>query len=736
METQRANRRGRVVRVAAPLQGQPISIDPPESGAIGARAAAGHLFALKHDDTLVVADAFGDILGDGDGLFLDGTRILSSFRLTLGGQTPSLLGASVSEDNVRFTAHLSNRPLPMLGGTLTPEGVIHAERSRLLWDMRLHERLVLVNFSETEAVVPLAFDFGADFRDMFEVRGTTRRIRGRTLQAGVSCDVVRLCYEGLDGVIRMSAITFSEPPTHLASSRAEFILTIGAGASREIYLEIGPTAEAPPSRARYRAAAARAHQSARTIVGRGAPVRTSNRLFNEWLARSRADLALLTTQLETGSYPYAGIPWFSTPFGRDAIVTALQMLWLDPMLARGVLAFLARHQAQENSPFQDAAPGKILHEMRRGEMSALQETPFARYYGGVDTTPLFIVLAGAYSDRTGDRGFVDELWPALRAAMSWIENKIDANEYGFVDYVRGEATGLANQGWKDSQDSIFHADGSEAIGPIALVEVQGYVFAALRAMADLARRRGEIDAAERWQARSEALRLAVEAHFWMDECDYYAIALNGGGRPCRVRGSNAGHLLFAGLPSAARADKVAAQLLAPAFNSGWAIRTLADGERRFNPMSYHNGSVWPHDTALCAAGLARYGARDAVLQLTNGLFEAAVRFNMRLPELFCGFKRAAGEAPIAYPVACLPQAWAAGSPFMTLQACLGLRIDGWRGEIHVEQPQLPVGVDRLSIHRLIVAGASVDLTFQRLGDRVVVFSHDRTSSQVRVLSHV
>jgi glycogen debranching enzyme len=412
------------------------------------------------------------------------------------------------------------------------------------------------------------------------------------------------------------------------------------------------------------------------------------------------------------------------------------MLWLDPMLARGVLAFLAKHQAQENSSFQDSAPGKIMHEMRLGEMAALHENPFGRYYGGVDTTPLFVVLAGAYAERTGDMAFVDELWPALQAAIGWMEDKADLNRNGFVDYVRGASTGLANQGWKDSLDSIFHADGTEAIGPIALVEVQGYVFAALRSMADLARRRGEFNEAERWQSRSEALRLAVEANFWMDELGYYAIALNGGGRLCRVRGSNAGHLLFAGLPTKERADQVGAQLLSPAFNSGWAIRTLAEGERRFNPMSYHNGSVWPHDTALCAVGLARYGDRDAVVQLTNGLFEAAVSFNMRLPELFCGFKRAAGEAPIAYPVACLPQAWAAGAPFMILQACLGLRIDGWRGEIHVQRPQLPIGVDQLTIHRLIVAGESVNLTFQRLGDRVVVFSQGHTSKQVPVLSHV
>jgi glycogen debranching enzyme len=718
------------------LEAFPASDNPPASSPVASPGSTARHFALKHGDTFIVADALGNILGDGDGLFSEGTRTLSRFCLTLGDQPPSLLGAAVSEDNVLFTAHLSNRPLPPLGGVQTPEGVIHVERSRVLWGARLYERITLVNFTEAEAVVPLAITFAADFRDMFEVRGMPRLSRGRTLRTEVTSHTVCFRYEGLDGVVRSCAIAFSEPPEHLTSARVEFVLRLAAGGRQEIYIEIGPGVEASPSRARYRAAAARARQRARGIGRRGATIHTSSRLFDDWATRSRADLALLTTELATGPYPYAGIPWFSTPFGRDAIITALQTLWLDPSLARGVLAFLAHHQAQETSPFQDAAPGKIMHEMRRGEMSALCEIPFGRYYGGVDTTPLFVVLAGAYAKRTGDMPFIEELWPSLRAAMGWIEEKTAANPNGFVDYARGAATGLANQGWKDSHDSVFHADGSEAHGPISLVEVQGYAYAALRSMADLAERRGEAEEAERWQARSVALRLAVETHFWIEEMGYYAIAVDGEGKPCRVRGSNAAHLLFAGLPTAARAERVAVQLLASPFNSGWAIRTLAEGERRFNPMSYHNGSVWPHDTALCVAGLARYGARDAVLRLSNGLFEAAVRFDMRLPELFCGFKRAAGEAPIAYPVACLPQAWASGAPFMILEACLGLRIDGWNGEIHVERPQLPIGIDRLTIRHLVVAGTSVDLTFQRIGDRVVVFSEGRGASVVPVLSHV
>ncbi len=693
------------------------------------------LFALKHGDTFLVADAFGDILGDGDGLFRDDTRVLSYFRLRLDGKPPSLLGAVVGQDNVLFTSNLTFRPLPPLGETSAPEGVVHLQRRRLLWEARLYERLTLTNYGEREVVVPLGLSFAADFRDMFEVRGTKRHARGHPLPVEVGADSVLLRYRGLDGVLRASTIRFSEPPDRLSAGEANFLVRLEPRGSRKIYLEVAAEAELPPSRARFRAAAASARFSVRATRRRGATVRSSGRLFNDWLDKSRADLALLTTELPTGPYPYAGIPWFSTAFGRDAIVTSLQMLWLDPSLARGVLSFLAQHQAKETSPFQDAAPGKIMHETRKGEMATLRELPFGQYYGGVDTTPLFVMLAGAYAARTGDLGFVDELWPSLCAAMAWIEGEGDSDGDGFVDYARGAATGLANQGWKDSQDSVFHTDGTDAVGPIALIEVQGYVYAALVAMADLAARRGLTPEAERWQARAATMRAAVEARFWLDELGYYALALDGQGRPCRVRGSNAGHLLFTGLPTAERAGRVADQLLASPFNSGWGIRTLAAGETRFNPMSYHNGSVWPHDTALCAAGLSRYGARDGVVRLMSGAFEAAVQTDMRLPELFCGFPRAAGEAPIAYPVACLPQAWSSGAVFMLLQACLGLSIDGWGGTIHVDRPRLPIGIDRLTIHRLTVGSAVVDLTFQRVGNRVAAFPEGQDPSPVPLLLH-
>ncbi|KJH79457.1 MULTISPECIES: amylo-alpha-1,6-glucosidase [Pseudomonadaceae] len=678
------------------------------------------LYVLKDGDSFMVADAFGDVQGTDDGLFRNDTRVLSRLQLRLAGQPASLLSAAVSQDNVYFTAHLSNRPLRPLGDTSTPQGVIHVERKRFLWQGRLYERLSLANYSDQPTLIPLSLGFAADFRDMFEVRGQTRAQRGEHHASELGERHVAMRYAGLDNQLRCSAISFSLTPTHLSDAQADFQVDLDAGERWALYLEIG-IEPAAPGPARFRQAAANARRSMRRQQQRGARLYASGRLFQSWLDKSRADVALLTTDLPTGPYPYAGIPWFSTPFGRDAIFTALQTLWLDPALARGVLAYLAAHQASETSRFRDAEPGKIMHETRKGEMSAVNELPFGRYYGGVDTTPLFVVLAGAYARRSGDRQFIDSIWPALRSAIGWVEQNAANHPEGFLAYARGEASGLLNQGWKDSHDSVFHADGRTPDGPIALVEVQGYAFRAYLTMAELAGWHGDADSAAHWRQQAERLRTAVERQFWLDDQQFYALAIDGAGEPCRIRTSNAGHLLYCGLPEAVRGRALAQQLLASAFNSGWGIRTLAPEAARFNPMSYHNGSIWPHDVALCAAGLAQYGERDGVVRLLSGLFEAATHFGMRLPELFCGFSRSPGEAPTAYPVACLPQAWAAGSVFMLLQACLGLEVDGRRQRIQIRQPRLPAGIDRLQLRRLAVGEQLIDLTFQRLDRRVVAF---------------
>jgi glycogen debranching enzyme len=682
-------------------------------------------FALKHGDCFVVADAYGDIRGGGDGLFRDDTRVLSHFRLLVGERVPSLLGASLSQDNMIFTANLTNLPLTTLDGSATPQGVIYIERSRLLWEDRMFERIKLSNYSDREALVPLTLRFAADFRDMFEVRGSIRSRRGRDYDVETTEDSVSMRYEGLDKLDRHSTIAFSVRPDRILANRADFTMRLSKRGSETLFIEVGADMPASPSRERYRAAAARARFGMRAKRRHGATVFSSGRVFNDWLSRARADIALLTTDLPTGPYPYAGIPWFSTAFGRDGVISALQMLWLNPGLARGVLSFLAQHQATETSPFSDSQPGKIMHETRKGEMAVLRELPFGRYYGGVDTTPLYIYLACAYVERTGDMEFINSLWPSLCAAANWMEEASQQSSNGFVSYQRAAESGLSNQGWKDSFDSVFHADGTIPKGPIALVEVQGYVYAAYRGLAELALAREDAGKAVHWTECAETMRKSVEEHFWMDDREFYALALDGDGRPCEVRTSNAGHLLFVGLPSPERAQRVSDQLLSASFHSGWGVRTLADDEILFNPMSYHNGSIWPHDTAICAAGLARYGVRDSLVRLLSGTFEAAVHFNMRLPELFCGFTRQPGEAPIAYPAACLPQAWSSGSVFMLMQACLGLEIDGLKGEIQVTRPRLPIGIDHLTIRRLSVGAAEVDLSFQRVGDRVVAYLDTR-----------
>lgn len=689
--------------------------------------------ALKHGDMYLVSDQGGDLVGPSDGLYHNDTRILSHMALSLAGRPLSLLGSGVERDNVLFTAHLTNRSLPPIGGSSAPEGIVHIKRSRLIWQDRLFEHIRLTNFGACTVSVPLTIALHADFADMFEVRGMTRAGRGSLLDPVTSDDRLGLAYHGLDNVARKVWVQFSVPPCSLNPDRAVFDVTLQREQAKDLYLEIGPDGEdMPPSQRRHRRAVVQARWEIRQRRQQAATLRSSSGTFNEWLDQSRADLALLTTELPTGPYPYAGIPWFSTAFGRDAIITALQVLWIDPNLARGVLRFLAAHQATETDPFRDAQPGKIMHETRKGEMTSLGEVPFARYYGGVDTTPLFVMLAGAYAKRTGDASLVNEIWPNLCAAMDWVAGLADSNEDGFVDYQSARPTGLANQGWKDSNDSVFHQDGSFPRGPIALIEVQGLAYAASLAMADMSEMHGDLEGSTIWRRRAAVRAKSVEDRFWNDEIRCYGLAIDGAGDLCAVRSSNAGQLLFTGLAKPQRAAEVIRTLLAREFSSGWGLRTLATSEVRYNPMSYHNGSVWPHDTALCAAGMAQYGERAGVVRLTDELFAASRHFGMRLPELYCGFDRQRGQPVIAYPVACQPQAWASGSVFMMLQSCLGLQISGGTGEVVVERPHLPSALDRLEVRNLAMPGGMVDLCFERTNGQIAVRSSGATDIRVTV----
>jgi glycogen debranching enzyme len=454
----------------------------------------------------------------------------------------------------------------------------------------------------------------------------------------------------------------------------------------------------------------------------GARIDSSDTMLQEWLERSGADLAMLTAGNPEGRYPYAGVPWYSVPFGRDGILTALEYLWVDPSMARGVLRFLAGTQAAETEPARDAEPGKIVHEMRRGELANLGEIPFGRYYGTIDATPLFVILAGEYFQRTSDRETLQELWPHVQRALAWIDDHGDIDGDGYVEYARRSSTGLVNQGWKDSEDSVFHADGRLATGPIALCEVQGYVYLARVHAARLARFLGDATQAEDLERKAAALRERFERDFWCEELGTYALALDGDKRPCRVSSSNAGHVLWSGIADPQRARRTGATLLSPRCFSGWGVRTIAEGEPRYNPMSYHDGSIWPHDNAIVAMGLARYGMKREAAAIARAMYDASVFADLhRLPELFCGFpRRGGGEGPTLYPVACSPQAWASASPFYLLKACLGLSFRPEEPRIRLLHPVLPPFVDVLTVRKLEVAGARVDLRFVRHGEEVGV----------------
>jgi glycogen debranching enzyme len=681
---------------------------------------------LKYGSMFAVFDRLGDISREGlgeQGIFYEGTRYLSEMGLRLWNERPLLLSSTIEPNNFLFTADLTNLDVSRGGDVVIHRGTLHMLRSRFLWRATAYEELQFVNYGMAPVDLPVSIVFAADFADIFEVRGTPRERKGMQLHEDAGENFILLAYAGLDGINRTMRIQCDPPPERIVGPEMRFELRLQPKQEQRFHISMecrnGSTRKAPSYPQAMRRAYSEMHTSAQSFP----QIHSSNSRFNDWMKRSFADVQMMTIGNRERNYPYAGVPWFSTVFGRDGIITALETLWIDPSIARGVLEFLATTQATEVDESREAEPGKILHELRHGEMANLGEIPFARYYGSVDSTPLFVVLAGKYFLRTGDRQLIEQLWPNIQAALDWIDNYGDLDGDGFVEYAPHGNKGLVQQGWKDSNDSVFHADGTLAVPPIALCEVQGYVYEAKVVASVMSAALGKTHISAATESQASELRQRFEQAFWCDDIGLYALALDGGKRKrrCQVRTSNSGHCLYNGIATPEHAKQTANTLLGNEMFSGWGIRTLGFQQPRYNPLSYHNGSVWPHDNALIASGFGRYGLRNLAGKIMLALLDVSSLMDLhRLPELFCGLERRTGEGPTLYPVACSPQAWAAAAPFLLIQSCLGLRIEGALNRVVFERPCLPEGIPQLSIGGLRVGNASVDLFFERQADNVRV----------------
>jgi glycogen debranching enzyme len=681
---------------------------------------------VKHADTFAVFDGYGDIRpegGSGDqGIYHHGTRFLSRYEFLIDNVRPLLLSSDITRDNHLIAVDLTNPDLVSRNRVRIQRGLIHIFRSKFLWQGHCYETYRIKNYGLSPLSFTLFFRYDAEFADIFEVRGLTRERKGERRPPVINGRVVEIPYEGLDGVGRRTCIEFSIAPAHLEGSQARIPITLAKGEEMEFSVVVSCILSGgrPMRPEAGEAAYQKSSQLLKEARGGECDISTSNAHINTLLERATSDLRMLLTEEQDGIlYPYAGIPWFCTPFGRDGLITALETLWFNADISRGVLAYLAAHQAGEDNPGQDAEPGKILHEIRMGEMTNAGELPFSKYYGSADATPLFIVLAGEYLLRSGDIEFATRMWPHVERALKWIDHLGDRDGDGFVEYLRRNEHGIENQAWKDSFDSVSHQDGTLAQAPIAICEVQAYVYAARNQAAFMAEQLGYCQSAASLRRQAAELRERFEKVFWDKELPGYVLALDKDKKPCRVKSSNMGHCLFGGISTPDHARVVAELLMEDRFFSGWGVRTLARDEARYNPMSYHNGSIWPHDNAMLAEGLARYGFKKEAGRILSALADMS-RFTElnRLPELFCGFRRRPNQGPTLYPVSCSPQAWSAAGIFSLLRSCLGLTVQSLHRRIHFDSPYLPPEIESVTIRNLAVGEAVIDFAALRQKDDV------------------
>lgn len=672
---------------------------------------------INHYNTFGIFDQVGNISPGGKnvrGIYHDGTRFLNRLVLAIDDKKPLLLSSAIKEDNEIISIDLTN---PALSNESIPENTLHISRTQFVRNKAFYEELKCMNYGEQACQFTLTLTFGADFKDIFEIRGLTRKVKPNDTYCNSKEDRIVFNYLGLDGLQRESNIIFtSEAAFYIISNSIHFKLILPPKQhvliNYTIYFKTGDEKNRDID---FQVVRESIEEEINKTRGLFAHIYTSNSQFNHWINRSKADLLSLLTQTEYGNYPYAGVPWYNTAFGRDGLITAMETLWLAPEVSRDVLGFLAQKQATQLIPSKDAEPGKILHEMRTGEMANTGEIPFAEYYGTIDATPLFIMLAGMYYERTADEATIKKLWPNILAALNWIDEYGDIDGDGFVEYKHKAENGLTNQGWKDSHDSIMHEDGQLAQPAIALCEVQGYVYAAKYHAATLARHFKEEALSDKLFKEAATLKERFNERFWDEGLKCFVLALDGDKRPCRVVSSNAGHCLFTRIANDTNARTLAGTLLNNDMFTGWGVRTLSAKERRYNPLSYHNGSIWPHDNALIAYGLSLYNFPDHALKIMQGMFDASLFIEwQRLPELFCGFERRRGEGPTSYPVACSPQAWSVAVVFMMLQTCFRININALTKTITFERPVLPTYLEHIYISNLRLGEHSCNLNLSRI----------------------
>ena len=679
---------------------------------------------IRERDLFLLTDQAGQVPPgnvNGYGLYYTDTRYLSTYDFTFAAAKPVVL-LSTAELGYSSEQVLTNPTMPSLESRVIPRGTIEVRRLRVVEDA-LEETLRVTNYNIFPITLDLVFRFDSDFADIFEVRGYQRQARGEPYTPYRQDSALRLSYKGRDGHTRQTLISFTPPPQALESNSegttVTFRVSLAHRESTAIHLLI--TVDGRPEAAQWVERFSLVAQEYSAWLQEATRIYTDNDFYNAVLERSLADLRMLwNREGRGGAYPAAGTPWFDTLFGRDSCVVGLQTLSVKPHIARHCLATLARWQGKKFDAWRDEEPGKMLHELRQGELTQTGELPFSPYYGSVDSTPLFLWLAGEYYQWTGDLELLGQLETNLRAALHWVKQYGDANVDGFVDYEKRSAKGLVNQGWKDSWDAIIHADGTLVEPPTALVEVQGYIYAGLRKLAPVFIALGDPETAQQLLREAAALRRRFNRHFWLPE-GFYALALDGQGRPAASTTSNPGHVLWTGIAYERYAKQVVDRLMRNDMFSGWGIRTLSTTSARFNPYGYHLGTVWPHDNSIIAMGFKRYGFEEELNEVATALFDAARAFPYyRLPELFGGAARSAHHAPVPYPVACRPQAWAAGAFPLITQAILGFCPDGPRNRLYIVRPMLPEWLEHVQVEGLRVGRGEADLYYERRGRRTRV----------------